>query len=145
MRAVFRVCVKTKTNNILPLKSAKIQTKHIYLVLLELHVDHQHLGPHQNLIFDPRTCSGLSKRLEVLNASKNKMVDLAPIDELTALQSLNVSENQLSDLASTIDILAKMKNLKSFDLRGNPLTKLLRYRESIIVSNPYSVFRQEIC
>ena len=109
--------------------------KPIYLVLLELHVDHQHLGPHQNLIFDPRTCSGLSKRLEVLNASKNKMVDLAPIDELTALQSLNVSENQLSDLASTIDILAKMKNLKSFDLRGNPLTKLLRYRESIIVSN----------
>ena len=104
-----------------------------HLLISELHVDHQSLEPDQNLVFDPRTCAGLSKRLLVLNASKNKMVDLAPLNELHALETLNISENYLSDLQSAIEILSLMKSLKSFDLRGNPLTKLLRYREHVIV------------
>jgi hypothetical protein len=28
-----------------------------YLLFIELHVDHQDLGPHQNVVFDPRSCS----------------------------------------------------------------------------------------
>ena len=102
--------------------------------LTELHVDHQNLERDQNVVFDPRTCVGLSARLHVLNTSNNKMVDLAPLNELQGLQSLNVAENHLSDLQSTIEILAQMQSLQSFDLRGNPLTKQLRYREHVIVS-----------
>ena len=44
--------------------------------LTELHVDHQNLESDQNVVFDPRTCVGLSARLHVLNTSNNKMVDL---------------------------------------------------------------------
>jgi hypothetical protein len=38
-------------------------------------VDHQHLNPGQNLVFDPRSCIGL-KNLKILNAAKNQVADV---------------------------------------------------------------------
>lgn len=41
--------------------------------LKELHLDHQQLEPHQNLVFHPRSCIGLSSSLQVLNAANTKV------------------------------------------------------------------------
>ena len=54
-------------------------------VITELHVDNQSLSEDQNLVFDPKTCSGLAKRLQVLNTSGNRMIDLCPLHELSSL------------------------------------------------------------
>ena len=54
-------------------------------IYLELHVDNQSLTTDQNLIFDPKTCAGLSKRLQVLNTSGNRMIDLCPLHQLSSL------------------------------------------------------------
>jgi len=95
--------------------------------LTELHVDNQSLSDDQNLVFDPKTCAGLAKRLQVLNTSGNRMIDLCPLHELSSLSSLNTAENNLNDLAGAVEILSQMPALKWLDLRGNPFTKQLRY------------------
>ena len=113
-----------------------IYTFFFFFFLQELHVENQNLGSRQNLIFDPRTCIGLSKTLKVLNTSKNKMLDLSPLHELKSIHTLNTADNDLRDLDSAIEILSVMQNLKILDLKGNPLTKKLRYRETVIGSCP---------
>jgi len=55
------------------------------------------------------------------------MIDLHPIDLITNLETLNVSNNLLGDLQSTTNIILAIKNLKSLDLRRNPLTSTLRF------------------
>ena len=78
---------------------------------LELHVDHQDLAAHQNVVFDPRSCSKL-KKLRVVNAAKNRMVDLKPLDLITSLHNLDISHNLLKDLQDVIDVLSKIPGLK---------------------------------
>ena len=56
-----------------------------YEFILELHVDNQNLSDDQNVVFDPKTCAGLAKRLQVLNTSGNRMLDLCPLHELSSL------------------------------------------------------------
>ena len=82
-----------------------------YILLLELHVDHQDLAAHQNVVFDPRSCSKL-KKLRVVNASKNRMVDLKPLDLITSLHNLDISHNLLEDLQDVIDVLSRIPGLK---------------------------------
>ena len=80
-------------------------------LFIELHVDHQDLGPDQNVVFDPRSCSKL-KKLRVLNAAKNRMVDLKPLDLITSLHNLDISHNLLEDLHSVIEVLSRIPGLK---------------------------------
>lgn len=87
----------------------------------------------QNVIFDPRSCSKL-KKLRLLNTAKNQMVDLKPLDLISNLTSLDISHNLLADLQGLTEILGNMSALKELDLRGNPLTAILRYRENVIGS-----------
>ena len=54
----------------------------------------------------------------MLNASKNRMVDLKPLDMITSLNNLDISHNLLQDLHDVIDILSRIPGLKvNFNFR----------------------------
>lgn len=91
--------------------------------LEELHVDRQNLEPHQNLVFDPRTCHALSKSLCTLNTSHNRMLRLSPLQECQRLKRLNVSGNLLEHFhADVLPTIAKLRGLEEVDTRLNPFT-----------------------
>ena len=91
--------------------------------LEELHVDRQNLEPHQNLVFDPRTCHALSKSLCTLNASHNRILRLSPLQECQRLKRLNVYGNMLNDFhGDVLPTIAKLSGLQEVDTRLNPFT-----------------------
>ena len=52
------------------------------------------------------------KKLRVINAAKNRMVDLKPLDLITSLHNLDISHNLLEDLQDVIDVLSRIPGLK---------------------------------
>lgn len=91
--------------------------------LEELHVDRQNLEPHQNLVFDPRTCYALSQSLCTLNTSHNRMLRLGPLKECQRLKRLNVCGNLLDDFhGDVLPTIAKLSSLKEVDTTLNPFT-----------------------
>ena len=52
------------------------------------------------------------KKLRVINAAKNRMVDLKPLDLITSLHNLDISYNLLEDLQDVIDVLSRIPGLK---------------------------------
>ena len=63
-------------------------------VTTELHIDHQRLEPHQNLVFDPRSCKSLNS-LNTVDASGSNMVTLQPI-QVSIHFIYNVNNNYYS-------------------------------------------------
>ncbi len=85
----------------------------------ELHVDNQKLTEGQHLVFDPRSCKKL-QQLQVLNSAGNRMAALQPLQELRGLRHLDLGGNLLPDLAPALEVLSRLPNLTTLDLRGNP-------------------------
>ena len=54
------------------------------------------------------------KKLRVINAAKNRMVDLKPLDLITSLHNLDISHNLLEDLQDVIDVLSRIPGLKVY-------------------------------
>jgi Leucine-rich repeat (LRR) protein len=104
------------------------------VIVPELHVDHQQLSPHENLVFDPRSCLALSNSLESLNASDNRMLSLQPLHELRRLTTLDVGGNLLAEVEGpdVVGVLARMSALRQVDLRNNPLTRTIRHWEAVL-------------
>lgn len=97
----------------------------------ELHLDNQKLDDNENLVFEPRTCSGLASALSVLNISGCRVLSLFPLHECSRLSSLDASRNLLSDLADILDVLGGLPALRAVDLRGNPVSGA-RYWEAVV-------------
>ncbi|XP_076462542.1 protein phosphatase 1 regulatory subunit 42-like isoform X2 [Babylonia areolata] len=101
--------------------------------LQELHVEHQHLPPGEQLLFDPRCLQALSGHLEVLNVSGNNLESLSDLRDLRSLTQLFAADNQLNDMRDLSQLLATWTRLWRLELVGNPLCHKPKYKDRIIV------------
>lgn len=99
--------------------------------LEELHIERQELNG-ENLCFDPRTIEQLSNSLSLLNISNNNLSSIRDLTPLRLLKILKASGNNISDFKETADVLGCMYYIAEADFTGSPMTKMHRYRETII-------------
>ena len=84
-----------------------VEGLHTLVNLRELCIDCQNLPPGEKLIFDPRTLVNISRTLEVLNVTGNRLDTVKELRCMTSLRQLNISNNKLGamkELADTIGI-----------------------------------------
>lgn len=101
--------------------------------LEELHVEKQALSKGEELCFDPRTMLCLENLL-VLNVSQNNLTNVNALLPLRQLKVLKATHNNINDFQETAKILGCLYQLTDADFTGNPMTKLHRYRETIIAN-----------
>jgi len=78
-----------------------------------------------------------AKRLRALYLHDNKIEDVGEdIVGLKYLQKLNLAHNDIRLLDPVVNKLKKLLFLTELDLTGNPVTKLLGYRETLIKAMP---------
>src|SRR5690349_2966974 len=70
--------------------------------------------------------------LKMLDISGNGIESLEDISIMSELRVLNAEDNLISDLESISKIISLFPNLQSLDLKGNPVAKMKKYRETII-------------
>merc|ERR1712157_57314 len=104
--------------------------------LEELHVENQRIPRGESLLFDPRSMIGLKKCLRTLNTSGNNITSLNGISTLSELTSLNLSNNNIEKFRSLEEVLRSCHNIRQLEILGNPITKLRKFRERIVVLTP---------
>ncbi|GLI67324.1 hypothetical protein VaNZ11_011511 [Volvox africanus] len=105
--------------------------------LEELHISSQRLPTGTPLAFDSATVTALAPSLRVLTAAHCGITSasLPQLAGLTRLRRLDLSYNAI-DTFEPIDIVIQpCAVLSSFDLRGNPVGKLPKYRDTVILMN----------
>ncbi|XP_056640909.1 protein phosphatase 1 regulatory subunit 42-like [Diorhabda sublineata] len=105
--------------------------------LEELHIENQNMPDGTALCFDPRSLLKLSRTLQILNISYNKIVSFASLSPLIELTSIDASHCKLNDLKEVCDTIRNWKYLNRAVFQGNPFSKLHRYREDIIINCYY--------
>lgn len=98
-----------------------------------MHIEKQELPKGEELCFDPRTMNAL-ENLIILNISCNNITTIYPLLPLRQLRVLKATHNNISDFNETAKILSCLYHLEDVDFTGNPMTKLHRYRETIIAN-----------
>ncbi|XP_025109809.1 protein phosphatase 1 regulatory subunit 42-like isoform X2 [Pomacea canaliculata] len=101
--------------------------------LQELHVENQQLPAGEQLLFDPRSLNAVSKSLEVLNVSGNKLESLRDLEVLQGLTQLYASDNLLNDIKELSQLLPFWTKLWRLELVGNPLCHKSKYKDKIII------------
>ncbi|ELU18264.1 hypothetical protein CAPTEDRAFT_90529 [Capitella teleta] len=102
----------------------------------ELHVENQKLPLGEKLLFDPRSLSALSRSLQVLNVTGNRLDSLQDLFSLTELMQFSVADNQLSDIKELAHFLTSNRHLWRLDLSGNPVCNKSKYRDRVIIMSP---------
>ncbi|XP_018907147.2 protein phosphatase 1 regulatory subunit 42 isoform X1 [Bemisia tabaci] len=97
-----------------------------------LHIQNQRLPPGGMMYFDPRCVTGIQICLKDLNVAGNNLIVLTDFVGLNKLEKLDATDNKLENLSQIRDDLSELSRLRSLDLRGNPITKEIRYREKIV-------------
>jgi len=75
----------------------------------------------------------LGKSLEILETEKNHLKNINNLEYLLNLRTLRLSHNSIDSLESVDKQLYCMGNLKSLDMRNNPITKISKFRDQIIM------------
>lgn len=100
----------------------------------ELHISNQKLGPSTPFIITASTAETLSMSLTVLMCENNRLSDVHVLGSLQMLETLSLAENFLSDVKDITRVCEGCVNLQKLDLRNNPVTKLRKYRDRVIVA-----------
>eukprot|EP00743_Colponemidia_sp_Colp-15_P005972 GILK01006418.1.p1 GENE.GILK01006418.1~~GILK01006418.1.p1 ORF type:complete len:425 (+),score=53.62 GILK01006418.1:45-1319(+) len=101
--------------------------------LEELHLSNQRLPPGQPMLFSEDSLYAVSRSLRVLNVANVHLEDPTPLAILERLQSLNLSKNLIDRYDLLAHMLMGMEELQTLDLRLNPITRELKYREKLIM------------
>ncbi len=83
--------------------------------------------------FDEETMRCLGHSLEILEAEKNHMKNINGSEFLLNLRILRIANNSIENLESIDKQLYCMGNLRSLDLKGNPVSKMNKFRDQIIM------------
>ncbi|XP_019866798.2 protein phosphatase 1 regulatory subunit 42-like [Aethina tumida] len=102
--------------------------------LEELHIEKQNLDPEDCFCFDPRTIYKISGTLRVLNLSGNRITTIKYLAPLVNLEHFDISDNELECLQELSDILPDWTQLTVASFKGNPLTRIRRYRDTVIAN-----------
>uniref|UniRef100_A0A1E1WCS5 Dynein assembly factor 1, axonemal homolog n=1 Tax=Pectinophora gossypiella TaxID=13191 RepID=A0A1E1WCS5_PECGO len=100
--------------------------------LEELHIEKQNLDNADALCFDPRSMMGLAPSLRILNVSENKISEMSWAKPLRRLEVLIAKKNKLQDFKGIADDMCTLISLVEANFIGNPMTKMHRYKETII-------------
>ncbi|KAG2434875.1 hypothetical protein HYH02_012075 [Chlamydomonas schloesseri] len=105
--------------------------------LEELHVSQQRLPPGTPLAFAPACMAALSVSLRVLTAGQCNIssASVGQLRGLSRLRRLDLSHNGLDAFEALDPVVQPCGLLGSLDLRGNPICKQSKYRDTIILMN----------
>eukprot|EP00948_MAST-09A_sp_MAST-9A-sp1_P001523 g1523.t1 len=99
------------------------------------------------LSFDPESLTTLSKSLQVLKVRKCGLKILGHIARCTQIEQLDCRDNQITSLDTVPYLLNYLTQLRTVDFRGNPITKMKKYRDMIVMysnENLYTYDNREI-
>jgi len=102
--------------------------------LEELYVSHQNIK--QELQFDPTSLAVISRTLTVFESDGNKITNPGPLAYLSYVTNLSLKGNAIEDLEGLEKVLACMNFLVKLDLRDNPLEKIPKVRDQIVMMAP---------
>lgn len=85
------------------------------------------------LEFDADSMKTLGNSLKILECQRNSLRNLKNLEFLRQVISLDLAGNAIESMENVDTQLFCMENLKSLDLRGNPLAKTHKYRDQIIM------------
>lgn len=76
-------------------------------------------------------------RIKELYADHNLLATLeGPIEDMKFLAELDVSYNKLADLDWQLETLGRCQYIKALDMRGNPCSQEVRYRQRVLAAVP---------
>lgn len=102
--------------------------------LEELYISHQHINT--DLKFDLTSMAVISGSLRVLEADSDKIIDVSPLAYLSNMQSLSLRGNDIRDIESIEKVLACMNYVAKLDIRDNPVDKVPKVRDQIVLMAP---------
>lgn len=85
------------------------------------------------LEFDAESMKTLGNSLQILECQRNFLKDLNNLEFLRQIVYLDLTGNAIETVENVDTQLFCMENLKSLDLRGNPIAKTHKYRDQIIM------------
>lgn len=100
--------------------------------LLELHIENQKLFPGEKMHLEPESLSTL-KNLEVLNVSGNGLATMEFCAFLPKLVSLRCEDNNITRF-NELKVLENCYELRYVHMKGNPIAKMSKYRDHIILN-----------
>jgi len=105
--------------------------------LQSLTLARQKLPAGVGLSFSDETLMGLRRSLVKLDISDCNLESLEQVGLLINLEELVAIRNNLASLPDAVGAVAEMGNLRSLDLRENPVCKHRRYRIGIYTYSSY--------
>ncbi|GFH13664.1 uncharacterized protein HaLaN_09593, partial [Haematococcus lacustris] len=89
----------------------------------------------QALAFQPASLQAVCPTLRVLCCASCNLQDdsLGALSCLSELRRLDLSDNNVASLEAVDGLLQGLPRLLSLDLRGNPVARLPRYTETVVV------------
>ncbi|XP_067144752.1 protein phosphatase 1 regulatory subunit 42-like [Centruroides vittatus] len=104
--------------------------------LEELHLGNQNRDDENSLAFDYHSIQAVSYTLKILDICGNRVRRLNPLKSLISLEELYAEKNNIGEIHEISDTIKHWKRLKILYLTGNPVCKLYRYKDNVIISCP---------
>ena len=83
--------------------------------------------------FDEHSLATISMSMSTLDLSECGIVDPSALYFLEFVTNLNLKENSISDIDTLVPLLDTMTRLRDLNLIGNPVTKMSKYRDHLVL------------
>ncbi len=105
--------------------------------LEELHISSQRLPPNTPLQFDAPSVAALGRSLRILTTAHNGITSasLPQLSGMCRLRRLDLSNNAIDAFDAIDTVVQPCAVLQNLDLRGNPIVKAPKYRDTLILMN----------